>query len=48
MYKIVKMIMDRNFAPVIVFGFSKKECEANALQMSKLDFNTGINDLSSH
>ena len=35
------MIMDRNFAPVIVFGFSKKECEANALQMSKLDFNTG-------
>eukprot|EP00794_Sanderia_malayensis_P007825 gene7825-8674_t len=39
-YKIVKMIMERNFAPVIVFGFSKKECEANALQMSKLDFNT--------
>eukprot|EP00795_Rhopilema_esculentum_P004965 gene4965-21311_t len=39
-HKIVKLIMERNFAPVIVFGFSKKECEANALQMSKLDFNT--------
>ncbi|XP_023235341.1 superkiller viralicidic activity 2-like 2 [Centruroides sculpturatus] len=39
-YKIVKMIMERNFAPVIVFSFSKKECEAYALQMSKLDFNT--------
>ena len=39
-FKIVKMIMERNFAPVIVFSFSKKECEAYALQMSKLDFNT--------
>ncbi|KAG0715507.1 Exosome RNA helicase MTR4 [Chionoecetes opilio] len=33
------MIMERNFAPVIIFSFSKKECEAYALQMSKLDFN---------
>jgi len=39
-FKIVKMIMERSFAPVIVFSFSKKECEAYALQMSKLDFNT--------
>merc|ERR1712018_1122880 len=39
-FKIVKMIMERNFAPVIVFSFSKKECEAYALAMSKLDFNT--------
>ncbi|KAJ8305287.1 hypothetical protein KUTeg_015832 [Tegillarca granosa] len=39
-YKIVKMIMERNFAPVIVFSFSKKDCEAYAMQMSKLDFNT--------
>jgi len=39
-FKIVKMIMERNFAPVIVFSFSKKECEAYALQMAKLDFNT--------
>ena len=39
-FKIVKMIMERNFAPVIVFSFSKKDCEAYALQMSKLEFNT--------
>ncbi|XP_037075911.1 exosome RNA helicase MTR4-like [Pollicipes pollicipes] len=40
-YKIIKMVMERNLAPVIVFSFSKKECEAYALQMAKLDFNTG-------
>ncbi|KAG7271543.1 hypothetical protein CRUP_004006 [Coryphaenoides rupestris] len=36
-----KMIMERNFQPVIIFSFSKKECEAYALQVSKLDFNGG-------
>lgn len=40
-FKIVKMIMERNFQPVIIFSFSKKDCEAYALQMTKLDFNTG-------
>ncbi|XP_060916754.1 exosome RNA helicase MTR4 [Labrus mixtus] len=39
-FKIVKMIMERNFQPVIIFSFSKKECEAYALQVAKLDFNT--------
>uniref|UniRef100_A0A1B6CRT5 Helicase ATP-binding domain-containing protein n=2 Tax=Clastoptera arizonana TaxID=38151 RepID=A0A1B6CRT5_9HEMI len=39
-FKIVKMIMERNFAPVIVFSFSKKDCEIYAMQMAKLDFNT--------
>ncbi|XP_055849713.1 exosome RNA helicase MTR4 [Episyrphus balteatus] len=39
-FKIVKMIMERNFAPVIIFSFSKKECEVYAMQMAKLDFNT--------
>ncbi|KAG2185026.1 hypothetical protein INT43_000939 [Umbelopsis isabellina] len=38
-YKIIKMIMMKNYHPVIVFSFSKRECEALALQMSKLDFN---------
>ena len=38
-YKIIKMIMDRNYQPVIVFAFSKKECESLALQMTKMDFN---------
>ena len=39
-YKIVKMIMMRNYNPVIVFAFSKRECENLALQMSKLEFNS--------
>ncbi|KAK0521413.1 ATP-dependent RNA helicase mtr4 [Tilletia horrida] len=39
-YKIIKMIMMKNYNPVIVFSFSKRECEALALQMSKLEFNT--------
>lgn len=39
-FKIVKMIMERNFAPVIIFSFSKKDCEVYALAMAKLDFNT--------
>lgn len=38
--KIIKMIMLKNFNPVIVFAFSKRECEANALSMSKLEFNS--------
>lgn len=41
-FKIVKMIMERNFQPVIIFSFSKKECEAYALQVAKLDFNRGV------
>lgn len=41
-FKIVKMIMERNFQPVIIFSFSKKECEAYALQVAKLDFNKGM------
>ncbi|OCB91527.1 antiviral helicase [Sanghuangporus baumii] len=38
--KIIKMIMLKNFNPVIVFAFSKRECEALALSMSKLEFNS--------
>lgn len=33
--------MERNYQPVIVFAFSKRECEALALQISKLDFTEG-------
>lgn len=39
-FKIVKMIMERDYAPVIVFCFSKKECEAYATQMARLDLTT--------
>ncbi|KAG8527959.1 ATP-dependent RNA helicase mtr4 [Bacidia gigantensis] len=38
-YKIVKMIMMKSYNPVIVFSFSKNQCEAYALQMSNLTFN---------
>jgi len=38
-YKIVRMIMVKHYNPVIVFSFSKRECEAYALQMSSMAFN---------
>lgn len=38
-YKIVKMIMMKQYNPVIVFSFSKRDCENYALQMSQLAFN---------
>ena len=38
-YKIVKMIMIKKYNPVIVFSFSKNQCEAYALQMSNMTFN---------
>merc|ERR1719494_431095 len=34
-FRIVKMIMERNYAPVIIFSFSKKECEGNATKTKK-------------
>lgn len=38
-FKIVRMIMMKSYNPVIVFSFSKRECEAYALQMSTMAFN---------
>ncbi|KAF9004640.1 rRNA-processing arch domain-containing protein [Cyathus striatus] len=38
--KIIKMIMLKNYNPVIVFAFGKRECEGLALQMSKFEFNS--------
>ncbi|KAH8821221.1 rRNA-processing arch domain-containing protein [Xylogone sp. PMI_703] len=38
-YKIVRMVMLKHYNPVIVFSFSKRECEAYALQMSQMAFN---------
>ena len=39
--RIVDMVMSRNYAPVIVFSFSKRECEvyANSLMRKNFDFN---------
>ncbi|PRQ37001.1 putative RNA helicase [Rosa chinensis] len=39
-FKIVKMIMEKKFQPVIIFSFSRRECEHHALNMAKLDFNS--------
>lgn len=47
-FKVVKMIMERQLQPVIVFSFSRRDCEAFALQMSKLDFNTGRRGRDNH
>ncbi|KAF8634053.1 hypothetical protein AX17_004317 [Amanita inopinata Kibby_2008] len=38
--KIIKMIMLKNYNPVIVFAFSKRECEGLAMSMSKFEFNS--------
>ncbi|TAQ86924.1 hypothetical protein B7494_g4762 [Chlorociboria aeruginascens] len=38
-YKLVRMIMLKHYNPVIVFSFSKRDCEAYALQMSSMAFN---------
>ena len=38
-YKIVRMIITKNYNPVIVFSFSKRDCEAYALQMASMVFN---------
>lgn len=40
LFKIVRLIMEKNLDPCIVFSFSKKDCETYALQMSRLDFNS--------
>lgn len=37
-FKLVKMIIQRQYDPVILFSFSKKECEALAMQVSFLFF----------
>ncbi|TDH64991.1 hypothetical protein CCR75_000217 [Bremia lactucae] len=39
-FRIVKLIMERQYDPVIIFSFSKRDCEGYAMLMSKLDFNT--------
>ncbi|KAK1266748.1 hypothetical protein QJS04_geneDACA015568 [Acorus gramineus] len=38
-FKMVKMIIQRQYDPVILFSFSKRECELLAMQMAKMDLN---------
>ncbi|KAK0635066.1 rRNA-processing arch domain-containing protein [Bombardia bombarda] len=37
--KIIRMILKKNFQPVIVFNFSKRDCEQMALKTSVMKFN---------
>ncbi|KAJ3672631.1 hypothetical protein LUZ60_007352 [Juncus effusus] len=38
-FKLVRMIVQRQYDPVILFSFSKRECEILAMQMAKMDLN---------
>lgn len=38
LFRIVKLIMERNLNPVIVFSFSKKDCEKYALDLNSEDY----------
>jgi len=38
LHRIVKLVMERNLNPVIIFSFSKKDCEKYALELNKEDY----------
>ncbi len=38
LHRIVKLVMERNLNPVIIFSFSKKDCERYALELNKEDY----------
>jgi ATP-dependent RNA helicase DOB1 len=42
LHRIIKLIMDRNLNPVIIFSFSKKDCERYALTLNKEDYTDDI------
>jgi hypothetical protein len=39
-FKLVMMVMARGYDPLIVFSFSKRECESMALGLTGLDLNS--------
>ena len=42
LHRIVKLVMDRGLNPVIIFSFSKKDCERYALQLKRQDYNSEV------
>jgi ATP-dependent RNA helicase DOB1 len=42
LHRIVKLIMERNLNPVIVFSFSKKDCEKFALALNREDYTDDV------
>ncbi|XP_068654924.1 DExH-box ATP-dependent RNA helicase DExH9 [Aristolochia californica] len=41
-FKMVKMIIQRQYDPVILFTFSKRECEFLAMQIAKMDLSDDV------
>ncbi|KAI3903958.1 hypothetical protein MKX01_004026 [Papaver californicum] len=41
-FKLVKMIIQRQYDPVIIFSFSKRECESLAMMMAKMDLSDDV------
>ena len=41
-FRVVSMIMQRGFDPVIIFAFSKRECMRLAQQIAQLDVTTQV------
>lgn len=42
--EIIKLLMDTNMYPAIVFSFGKRTCERNAMDISQLNFNSTEED----
>lgn len=42
--EIIKLVMDCNMSPAIVFSFAKATCERNAMDISQLNFNSTEED----
>jgi ATP-dependent RNA helicase DOB1 len=42
LHRIVKLVMERNLDPVIVFSFSKKDCEKFALELNREDYTDDV------
>ncbi len=42
LHRIVKLVMERNLNPVIIFSFSKKDCERYALELNKEDYTDDV------
>ena len=38
-FKLTRMLVERGYGPVIVFAFSRKECEGLAAQLAAMDLN---------
>jgi len=39
-FRVVKMVVDRRYDPLIVFSFSKRDCETHAASLAALDLNS--------